>query len=156
MDVPRLAELASSVMGVKRAIPRRTLLRTTNAPAWCSTIRAVRLLKRAALWYYGRSPARNLVAGELCSIKSGDHFPVAKILATGPGIVHVRLYREKFRERPRSVATDALPLGAIDDPDGFGVGHLSLSRGSFGSWLPVLSQTNPVTDDEFIWVAEWE
>ena len=86
-------------------------------------------MNEPALWYYGRSPARKMVAGELCSIKSGDHFPVAKILATGPGIVHVRLYREKFRERPRSVTTDALSLGAIDDPDGFGVRHVSLSRG---------------------------
>ena len=40
MDVPRLAELAAILMGVKRAIPGRLLLRTTNAPAWCSTIRA--------------------------------------------------------------------------------------------------------------------
>ena len=116
----------------------------------------VRLLERAALWYYGRSLARNLVAGELCSIQSGDHFSVAKILATGPGVVHVRPYREKFRERPRSVATDALSLGTIDNPDGFGVGHLPLSRGTFGSWLPVRFQTDPVTDDELIWVAEWE
>jgi hypothetical protein len=50
----------------------------------------------------------------------------------------------------------AFRWGHIDDPDGFGVGHLPLSLGTFGSWLPVCFQKEPVTDDDLIWVREWE
>jgi hypothetical protein len=111
------------------------------------------ILRRVALWYYARS-VRRLLAGDICSIRSEDHFSVAKILDIGREVVHVRLYKEKFRDRPTSV--QSLSLGHIDDPDGFGVGHLPLSLGTFGSWLPVCFQQEPVTDDELIWVREWE
>ena len=115
--------------------------------------RIMSLLRRASLWYYARA-VRRLSAGDICSIRSEDQFSVAKILAMSRDAVHVRLYKEKFRERPTSVST--LSLGRIDDPDGFGVGHLPLSLGTFGSWLPVRFQNEPVTDDELVWVREWE
>lgn len=115
----------------------------------------MKLLQQAALWHFARS-VRNLSAGDLCSIKSEEHFSVAKILAVGRDVVHVRLYKERFHERPQSVDTGSLSLGRIDDPDGFGVGHLPLSLGTFGSWLPVRFQSDPVTDDELVWVSEWE
>jgi hypothetical protein len=44
--------------------------------------------------------------------------------------------QRKFAIRPQSVEMGALSLGSINDPDGFGVGHLPLSRGTFGSWAP--------------------
>jgi len=97
-----------------------------------------------------------LAAGDVCSVKSEDHFSVAKILTMSGDVVHVRLYKEKFRERPQAVEMGTLSLGSIDDLDGFGVGHLPLSRGTFGSWLPARIQNDPVTDDELIWVSEWE
>ncbi len=113
------------------------------------------LLQRAAFWYYAWS-VRTFAAGDVCSIKSEDRFSVAKILAISGGVVHIRLYKEKFAVRPQSVERGTLSLGSIDDPDGFGVGHLPLSRGTFGAWLPERFQGDPVTDDEFVWVTEWE
>lgn len=50
----------------------------------------------------------------------------------------------------------ALSLGSMNDPDGFGVGHIPLSRAAFGSWLPAKIRYDPVTDDELIWVTECE
>ena len=115
----------------------------------------MRLLQRAAFWYYARS-VRKFTAGDVCSIKSDDRFSVAKILAMSGDVVHVRLYKEKFALRPQTVGMGTLSLGRVDDPDGFGVGHLPLSRGTFGSWLPARFQSELITDDEFIWVTEWE
>jgi hypothetical protein len=60
---------------------------------------------------------------------------------TREGRMFIRLtciYKEKFAIRPISVEMHALTLGSIDDPDGFGVGHLPLSCATFGSWLPDL------------------
>ncbi len=113
------------------------------------------LLRRAAFWYYTRS-VQNFAAGDVCSVKYEDRFSVAKILAVNGDVFHVRLYKEKFVIRPQSVQIGALSLGSIDDPDGFGVGHVPLLGGTFGSWLPVRCQSDPVTDDELIWVIEWE
>jgi hypothetical protein len=113
------------------------------------------LLQRATFWYYARR-SENFAPGDVCSIKSEDRFSVAKILAMSSEVVHVRIYKEKFAIRPQSVEMGALSLGSINDPDGFGVGHVPLSRATFGSWLPAKFRSDPVTDDEFIWVTEWE
>ena len=116
----------------------------------------MKLLQRVARWYLARA-VRDLAAGDVCSIKSEDQIKVAKVLAVSHDVVHVRLYKEKFLDRPRSVDLETLSLGRIDDPDGFGVGHLPLSPSTFGSWLPVHFQDDPVTDgEELIWVTEWE
>jgi hypothetical protein len=116
----------------------------------------VSLLQAFARWYYARSLPKRLEAGDLCSIVSGNQFSVAKVLALSRDVVHVRTYKENFTERPARIDIASLSMGSIDDPDGFGVGHLPLSRGSFGSWLPRRAGHDPVIDDELIWVHEWE
>lgn len=113
------------------------------------------LLRRATSWYYARS-VQEFAPGDVCSIKSEDRFSIAKILAKSGNVVHVRIYKEKFAIRPESVEMRALSLGSMNDRDGFGVGHVPLSCATFGSWLPVKFRSDPVTDDEFIWVTEWE
>jgi hypothetical protein len=113
------------------------------------------LLERAMSWYYARS-VQNFAPGDVCSIKSEDQFAVLKVLSKSDDVVHVRVYKEKFPTRPTSLEMRALSLGSIKDPDGFGVGHLPLSCATFGSWLPAKFRSDPVTDDELIWVTEWE
>jgi hypothetical protein len=113
------------------------------------------LLERAMSWYYARS-VQNFAPGDVCSIKSEDQFAVLKVLSKRDDVVHVRVYKEKFPTRPASIEMRTLSLGSINDPDGFGVGHLPLSCATFGSWLPAKFRCDPVTDDELIWVTEWE
>jgi hypothetical protein len=113
------------------------------------------LLQRATSWYYARS-VRNLAAGDVCSIKSEDQFAVLKVLSKRDDVVHVRVYKGKFATRPSSIEMGGLSLGSINDPDGFGVGHLPLSCATFGSWLPAKFRCDRVTNDELIWVTEWE
>ena len=87
---------------------------------------------------------------------SEGEFAVVKVLALDRDVIHVRLYKEKFPQRPASVNPAGLSLGAIDDPGGFGVGHLPLSYGTFGSWSPIRIQSDSVNDDELVWVIEWQ
>ena len=116
----------------------------------------IRLLKAVVEWYYARTIPARLATGDLCSIKSGDGFAIVKVLSVDRDVVHVRIYKEKFSQRPTCIDPNRLSLGAIDDPDGFGVGHLPLSRGTFGSWMPIYIQNDPATDDELVWVSEWQ
>ena len=113
------------------------------------------LLQRAMSWYYARS-VQNFGPGDVCSIKSEDRFSVAKILSKRGDVIHLRIYKENFAIRPESIEMRALSLGSINDPDGFGVGHIPLACATFGSWLPAKFRSDPVTDDELIWVTDWE
>ena len=78
-------------------------------------------------WYYARS-VQNFAPGDVCSIKSEDHFAVVKVLSKSDDVFRVRVYKEKLPTRPASIEMRALSLGSINDPDGFGVDHLPLSR----------------------------
>ena len=72
-----------------------------------------------------------LFEGGYYSIADGASFSIAKILKLDPDKVHVRIYKQHFPQRPRSIDPAALTLGTIDDEDGFGMGHLPLRLESF-------------------------
>ena len=77
-----------------------------------------------------RAPSE-LFKGAYYSIVDGDVFSIAKVLKLEPEIVHVRIYKQHFQQRPRSIDPAALTLGTIHDTDGFGMGHLPASAGNF-------------------------
>lgn len=72
-----------------------------------------------------------LFEGAYYSIIDGDVFSIAKVLKLEPEIVHVRIYKQHFPQRPRSIDPAMLTLGTIHDKDGFGMGHLPLRLATF-------------------------
>src|SRR6059058_2332145 len=93
----------------------------------------------------GRMAVYRASPGDICSVRSeGELFGVIKVLAVADGVVHVRLYKEKFPERPQRVAASSLTLGSVTDSGGFGMGHIPLSGATFDSWAPVPFQNEPV------------
>lgn len=85
--------------------------------------------------FWSRRP--RYLAGELYSVGYEKGFRVVKVLAADDQLVHVRLYKNLFPSRPSAIDESKLTLGKIDDPDGFGMGHLPLSRDGFRAWQPV-------------------
>jgi hypothetical protein len=65
-------------------------------------------------------------------------------------------WSEDVTAKPILPITNFKSFPTTNDPDGFGVGHVPLSRAASGSWLPAKFRSDLVTDDEFIWVTEWE
>ena len=103
-----------------------------------------------------RLPA-NLGPGDICVVVSGDGcYGVAKVLAVDESAIHIRLYRDRFSKQPSRVDTASLSLGKIDDADGFGVGHLPLSRSTFAAWTPVRMQHESVIEEELEGYRLWE
>ena len=95
--------------------------------------------------------------GGLYSIDNGDgKFGIVKILVLEPGTVHVRVYKEKFTERPTSINPESLTLGSINDKDGFGIGHLPLSREEFESWKPLFLTQQSVSQEELDGYQMWK
>ena len=101
-------------------------------------------------------PSARWEAGGIYSISDGDGFGVVKILAIDPDAVSVRIYRETFPTRPASIDPSELSLGRIDDPEGFGIGHLPLSPRDFALWFPVQLATLPVTEEELVGYRSWK
>jgi hypothetical protein len=91
-------------------------------------------------------------AGDLCAVEwdEGDYRAV-KILAIEDGIVHVRLYADKFVERPFQVDPAQLDLGMIHKS--LGIAHLPVSAEDFAAWLPGVVGHEAVQSEE---LAEYE
>jgi hypothetical protein len=98
----------------------------------------------------------DLAPGDICSIKSGESgFGVIKILVVDQHVIHIRKYKNRFTERPYQLDLSRLSIGTIHDPDGFGVGHLPVSAGGFGSWMPSRICSQDLTDEELEGYRYW-
>jgi hypothetical protein len=107
--------------------------------------------------FSGESTRVTAEAGSLYTVDDGEGwFRVAKVLAVDEKGVHIRLYKNRFKDRPGNVDKAALSLGRIDDPDGFGMGHLPLTRAAFVAWKPKLLERGTVSDEELDGFLEWQ
>ena len=114
------------------------------------------VLKALAQWWLIRRLPTGLRDGDMCSVQSGEGgYKIAKVLKVDKSIIHTALYKNRYSQRPQSVDPRILTFGKIDDSDGFGIGHLPLSRGSFATWLPLRIQHSPVTDEELEGYRIW-
>src|SRR5882757_252286 len=87
--------------------------------------------------YSWNNKPKALKAGAICSVDNGDgKFGVVKILVIDDKIAHIRIYKNKYNQRPVSIDTASLGLGSIYDTDGFGIGHTPLDRKAFNDWNP--------------------
>ena len=95
--------------------------------------------------------------GAYYSVDDGEGwFRIAKVLATDDTGVHIRLYKNRWKERPTSLRKDDLSLGSVRDADGFGMGHIPLTRSAFLAWEPVLLETGTVESTELDGYEEWK
>jgi hypothetical protein len=93
--------------------------------------------------------------GGLYSVAVDDRgYAIARVLAVSRRSVHVRVYSNRYRERPKTMERSQLFLApppdlseaALNatrpenrpDPGAFAIGHLPLRRSSFAAWRPRL------------------
>jgi len=71
--------------------------------------------------------------------------------------IHVRLYKNRFPERPKTIDPSSLVMGSLRDPDGtFGIEHLPIRTAEFLSWQPELLAMSTVSTDELGGYEEWK
>lgn len=97
-----------------------------------------------------------LFEGGYYSISDGDGFSIAKILKLEADIVHVRVYKQHFAQRPRSIDVNSLTLGTILDQDGFGMSHLPLRVATFKQRKPVFLTHSEVKTEELDGYNLWK
>lgn len=103
-----------------------------------------------------RNASSELFEGAYYSIIDGDTFSIAKVLKLEPEIVHVRIYKQHFPQRPRSIDPSALTLGSIHDKDGFGMGHLPLRLATFMDREPIFLTHAEVLPNELQGYNFWK
>lgn len=97
-----------------------------------------------------------LFEGGYYSFVDGEVFSIAKILKLEADKVHVRIYKQHFTQRPRSIAIGELTLGTIDDKDGFGMSHLPLRLETFVARQPLFLTHAEVNPDELKGYEVWK
>jgi hypothetical protein len=103
-----------------------------------------------------RNAPSELFEGAYYSIIDGETFSIAKVLKLEPEIVHVRIYKQHFSQRPKSIDPEALTLGTIHDKDDFGMGHLPLRMATFMESSPIFLTHTEVKSDELEGYNLWK
>jgi hypothetical protein len=119
-------------------------------------------MKRLAMisvlsFLFGCAQQQSPRPGSLCSVDDGEgSYRVAKILMVDEQGVHIRLYKNKWKERPKTIDASALTLGSIKDGNEFGMGHLPLTKKAFAAWKPVVISEQEVKKDELDGYELWK
>jgi hypothetical protein len=94
--------------------------------------------------------------GDLYSVKDEHGFKIVKVLVNEQDVLHIRIYKNLFRERPEHADQIKLILGSIEDPHGFGIGHMPISKSEFSSWQPEFIAHSKVTPEELEGYQLWK
>jgi hypothetical protein len=106
------------------------------------------------------SPAGWREGGLYSIVHEYGGFGVVKVLVIERDVVHVRLYKNRFSYRPKTINQTSLTLGTREDVaagnGSFGIGHLPLSESLFCSWRPVLLAQSTVQPEELEGYEVWK
>jgi hypothetical protein len=103
-----------------------------------------------------RNAPSELFEGAYYSVTDSEGFSIAKVLKLEPEIVHVRIYRQYFQQRPRAIDLGALTLGTIHDRDRLGIGHLPLRLATFIDHEPMFLTHTEVLPNELEGYNLWK
>jgi hypothetical protein len=98
-------------------------------------------------------------AGDLVSVLTEDgQFGVMKVLVVDNQGVHVRLYAQRFKERPQASNLHDLSTAPVETEHGnpFSFGHLPFTCPSFLTWEPQTVGSEPVTEEELKGYRMWQ
>ncbi len=104
------------------------------------------------------SPKTPFKAGDLLSVLAEDgQFGVMKVLAVDDYGIHVRLYTQRFSERPQHSDPHDLSImpASLEHLNPFSFGHMPFRHSSFDSWEPQLLGSEPVSEEELAGYRYW-
>ena len=97
-------------------------------------------------------------AGSICTIEDGEgKFGVVKVLVINDQEAHIKLYKNKYDQRPAKIDIKTLSLGSIKDKEGgFGIGHIPIERKGFDNWKPISVGFEEVTKEDLVGYEMWK
>jgi hypothetical protein len=108
-------------------------------------------------WHFLRPASSIKVGGIYATPQKDGSFGVIKVLKVDDDGVHVRIYSNRFKERPRSVLESELFVAGIDRASGvaLGMGHAPVSWESFSEWKAKFVQQATVSESELEGYHAW-
>ncbi len=102
-------------------------------------------------------PPQQFNAGDLLSVVADDGlFGIVKVLALDSQGIHIRLYQQRFAQRPLAVEPESLTLGSLFASDApFSIGHIPLSHAAFRGWQARQVAPGTVADSELEGYRGW-
>ena len=95
--------------------------------------------------------------GDLYSVDDGKgKIAIVKVLVVDPKVIHLRLYKNTFEERPKTIDTKELSLGRIGEEGAIGIGHIPLDIAGFKDWKPELLLNEEVKKEELVGYNFWK
>ena len=118
-----------------------------------------------------RGPLLTRTGGVYSVAVDARGYAIARVLATGRRTVHVRVYSNRYRDRPTAIERSQLFLAPAPDltdaalnathpenrpdPGAFAIDHLPLRRSSFAAWRPRLIRVEPLEPAELEAYRAW-
>jgi hypothetical protein len=95
--------------------------------------------------------------GDIFSVDDGEgRIGIVKVLVVEPEVIHLRIYKNKFSNRPKTIEIKELSLGRLGDKDGFGIGHIPMDIDGFKNWKPEWITSSKVTKEELEGYNIWK
>ena len=108
------------------------------------------------VFQYSFGQITTIKAGSICTVRDGDGgYGIIKILVMDKKMVHVKVYKNKYKKRPTRINVQSLSVGSMYDKDDFGFGHLPLKRKEFESWKPIQISFQKVLKEELEGYKIW-
>jgi hypothetical protein len=116
----------------------------------------VGLLVAVVVYVIGCRNNDKLIVSGIYSVNSGSgKYGIIKILVLDSNVVHIRIYANKFVNRPSQLDTSKLFLGTIHDKE-FGVGHMPIAISELLQWEPRLIMKQSITQEELEGYNIWK
>ncbi|MCZ6875475.1 MAG: hypothetical protein O7G88_18445 [bacterium] len=105
-----------------------------------------------------RPSATDLLVGGIYSVTSGkNEFSVIKIIALKEDIIHIRIYKDTYQDRPETLDPNALTPGPMHDGKApFSMGSLPFHLSKFLDRKPRFIMQTEVTDDKRNNPTQWQ
>ncbi|NLH49618.1 MAG: hypothetical protein GX444_13605 [Myxococcales bacterium] len=104
-----------------------------------------------------KSPHGRLIVGGLYLLAEEDGtFGVLKILAVDRGGVHLRLYANHYKRKPKDLNPAVLRLSRDGWLDGSSYGHLPVGKESFRRWPIEFVRQESVSEEELEGYQIWK
>lgn len=104
----------------------------------------------------GASSLCHRFEGGYYSWAGGVSFSIAKMPKLEPDEVHVRIYEQRFPQRPLALDPSCLTLGSIHDEDGSGISYLRLRLSTFKEHEPSFLACSEVKPEELKGYELWK
>lgn len=95
-----------------------------------------------------------MLAGGVYTVEDAGGYRATKILLLDDAVVHIRVFANKYPDRPDAIDAEELDMGVLGSGS-YGIGHVPITRKSWEDMNPVFLHQESVSDAELQGYNAW-